>query len=357
MSNWTRRVVQLDDTEGVRPGARSQELAGSRRSFEARRRAPRLARVLLSDLGASPLAPEDAMTPALALRATDSSQSQKVRLTYRRPATLSAEERDAIWSLLDRSVQRDRPSFERKLSHTGEVWLAHLPGGELVGFGAVDMIEVEHEGRTYALFYTHWGVLAPQLRGRNVSQRVGLRCFLRYRMRHPLRPVYWLFTASTFHSYLLLARNAATYWPRPGTPCPPRERAILAAAMQKLGDPTWDPDAGVLRRNGASRYREGVVDDDPTILDHPVVGAAVRFYREQNPRQVEGDSLVCLCPFSVGNWLWCARAVLGRMGVSRVRPPGPETRPQHATLQRTHAGFTMLGACPGTAVTGQLDGM
>ncbi len=87
----------------------------------------------------------------------------------------------------------------------------------------------------------------------------------------------------------------------------------------------------MLRRKGASRYREGVVDDDPRVLAHPVVGPAVRFYRERNPRQVEGDSLVCLCPLSLSNWLWCARSALARgqrrrsgsVAVSRPEVAGP----------------------------------
>src|SRR6185437_1304710 len=194
----------------------------------------------------------------------------------------------------------------------GEVFLGYLPGDALVAFGAVDVIEVEHEGQTHALLYTHWAAYDPEVRGSNLTQHVGVRCFLRYRARHPLRPVYWLFTASTFHSYLLLVKNFASFWPRQGEAFPPREHAIVEAAMRALDDPSWDPASGVLRRKGASRYREGVVDDDPRVLDHPVVGAAVRFYRERNPGQVEGDSLVCVCPLSLSNWWSCARAALAR---------------------------------------------
>jgi hypothetical protein len=241
-------------------------------------------------------------------------EGPRVRVTYRRPATLTPAERDAIWSLLTRSVQRDRRAFEDKLARIDEVFLGHLPTNELVVFGAVDVVEVDHERRTDALIYTHWAVIDPRFRGSNVIQHVGLRFLLRYRARHPLRAVYWMFTASTFHSYLLLVNNFATYWPRPGVAWPSRERTLVSAAMRLRSEPSWDEEAGVLRRKGASRYREGVVDDEPALLHHPVIGAALRFYRAENPGQPEGDSLVCLCPLSAANAWSCARAVAGRIG-------------------------------------------
>jgi hypothetical protein len=236
----------------------------------------------------------------------------RVRVVRRPRASLTPAEREAVWSLIERSVQRDRRTFEDKLARIDEVALGYLPTDELCAFVAVDVVEVEHEGQTVAFLCSHWAFLDPQVRGCNLIHRVGGGSFLRYRARHPTRPVYWLFTASTFHSYLLLVRNFETFWPRAGVPWPTRERVLIEAAMRRVDDPAWDPEAGVLRRNGASRYREGVVDDEPGILQHPVLGPAVRFYREQNPRQVEGDSLVCLCPLSAANWWWCARASLDR---------------------------------------------
>lgn len=239
-------------------------------------------------------------------------EGPRVRVAFRAPADLTPAERDAVWSLLARSVERDRRAFEDKLARVGEIFLGHLPSGELVAFGAVDVIEVERGGRTSALLYSHWAVLDPSVRGCNVIQRVGLRCFLRYRLRHPLRSTYWLFTASTLHSYLLLFKNFTTYWPRPSVPWPQLERALVEEAMRRSADPSWDPEAGVLRRRGASRYREGIVAHEPALLDHPVLGPALRFYAAANPGQLEGDSLVCLCPLSAANWWSCLRTALGR---------------------------------------------
>jgi hypothetical protein len=235
-----------------------------------------------------------------------------LRIVYRRSAALTEADREAVWSFFSRFVERDRRAFEDKLASTREVFLGYRRRDELVAFGAVDVLERSVEGRTHGILFTHWAALHPDVRGRNVIQRVGARYFLRYRIAHPLRPVHWLFTASTFQSYLLLARNFRTFWPRPGSPWPARERRLVNDVMADGADRSWDPAAGVLKRHRASRYREGVVEDDPGLLQHPTLGPVIRFYHLQNPGQGDGDSLACLCPLTVTNCFSWARAALVR---------------------------------------------
>ncbi len=250
-----------------------------------------------------------------------------MRVTYHPASSLSAHERDVIWALLSRSVRRNRADFEEKLARTREVFLGRSRDGTLVAFGAVDVIEADVGAGVEPLLYTNWAAIDPAFRGTNVIQRVGFRYFLRERVRHPLRPIHWLFTASTYPSYLLLVRNYTTYWPRAGVATPTRVLALLDIAMSKSERPSWDPGAGVLRRHGASRYREGVVDDEPEVLDHPVFGPALRFYRDRNLGQVEGDSLACLCPLTAENWWYCLRVAMVRKRRARPAISAPAALP------------------------------
>lgn len=244
----------------------------------------------------------------------------RMRVTYRPAAALTVHEREAIWALLARAVRRDRDAFEEKLARTGEVFLGRSRDGELVAFGAVDVIEADVGRGVETLLYTHWATIDPGFRGTNIIQRVGFRYFLRERVRHPLRTIHWLFTASTYPSYLLMVRNYQTYWPRADAPTPTFALALIDLAMNRAERPSWDRESGVLRRNGASRYREGVVDDEPAVLDHPTLGPALRYYRERNSNQHEGDSLACLCPLTADNWWYCLRvAVARRLRARRAR--------------------------------------
>ncbi len=86
--------------------------------------------------------------------------------------------------------------------------------------------------------------------------------------------------------------------------------------MAEDRDTGWGSEAGVLVRDGASRYREGVVEDDPKLLDHPVLGPVIRFYHLQNPGQDQGT----LSPASAAH-----RRQLPVVGPHRARSqPAPE---------------------------------
>jgi hypothetical protein len=234
-------------------------------------------------------------------------------LRYASPTDLTPRERDRVWSFFRRFVRRDRDAFEAKLLACDEVFLGTAADGALVAFGAVDVLETTVLGVRQGVLMTSWAALDPAARGQNVIQRVGLRCFLRFRARHPLTPAYWMFGASTFKSYLLLTRNCGRFWPRRDVAWPERELAIVRDVMARQGDGGWDPERGVLRRFGVSRYAEGVVDDEPAALGDP----DVRFYHEHNPGQIDGDTLLCICPLDAANWLSIARAACSRATARR----------------------------------------
>jgi hypothetical protein len=183
------------------------------------------------------------------------------------PAELDLDE---LWAFITAYVSRSRETFEAALRGYERVSLWRREG-KLVGFAANKAVTVEIQGQPATALYSGWAILAPEVRGRNLLQAEGARCFARCKLQHPLRPTYWVFGASTYKSYLLLPRNFKTYFPRRERPWGGRELAVRDAVMAKLEDPHWDRLAGVIHRFGVSRYREGVVQDDPRVLDHPVV--------------------------------------------------------------------------------------
>ncbi len=236
---------------------------------------------------------------------------------------LTRREIEELWQLYHQFVDCPEESFLRSLNATGEVYLCRdRAGGALVGFEANRVVTVALDGRKNTVIFTSYADLDPSFRGMDVLQRIGLRRFLRLKLRYPFRPLYWMFTASTFTSYLLLPRNFTEYWPHPQRPTPAAARALMNAVMRTVGSPEWDPETGVLTRRGKLRYREGVVADDLSVLEDP----DIRFYAAQNPGQATGDSLACLCPLNSRNFLYFLRTMLRRE--RRVREA---SRPSHRT--------------------------
>ena len=251
-----------------------------------------------------------------------------IRVQYRDPSTLEKSDLDRIWSFFQRFVERERVPFEKKLLSTSEVFLGEDAAGDLVLFGAVEVLTRAWEGESYGMLFTHWAALDPRHRGNNILQKIGLKYYLKYQLRHPTRMVYWILGASTFKSYLLLVHNFLEFWPRRDVAWPDRERALVAGVMGEAQDANWDEVAGLLRRRGASRYREGVVADEPGVTLDP----DLRFYSELNPAQAEGDTLLCIAPLTAKTWLNMARVGARRLlrGRRRARSSSSEGGPRAA---------------------------
>lgn len=225
------------------------------------------------------------------------------------PADLTPALLDELWAFVSAYCQRRREAFEAALPGYAHLslWRAR-DDGRLLGFAANKPLPLRAGGREVLVIYSGWAILAPEIRGTNLIQREGLRCFLLGKLRHPFRPAFWVFGASTYKSYLLLPRNFTHFDPRPDAAWDEGLLAVRDGLMAALADPHWDPVAGVIRRHGASRYREGVVADDPAALADPDVA----FYAGANPGQDEGDTLLAVVPLSPANWATLLRRSLGR---------------------------------------------
>ena len=222
---------------------------------------------------------------------------------------------EEIWQFLSRFVTRSRPAFEAALPSVQDIVLFRDAAGTLQGFVGNKLLEVVWQGRSHFIFFTAWTWMDPAYRGQNLLQGLGLKRFLRQWVRHPLARFYWMIFSSTYKSYLLLPRTFVEFWPRRGAEWPERERELVRLVMERDGDPDWDPQAGVVRRRGASRYREGVVADEPGALQDP----DIRFYAERNPGQDQGDTLIALCPLSLRN-LWSLVSKVSGLRRRRGRP-------------------------------------
>jgi hypothetical protein len=214
---------------------------------------------------------------------------------------LTDHELEEIWALYSRFVERPKAPFLEGVRRTDDVFVGRDAHGALRAFAAAKALDVEWRGVTYGVLIAAWGGIDPAFRGGHIIQLAGFATYLKYKRRHPLRPTYFAMMSSTYKSYLLLTRNFTEYWPNRRAATPERERALLDVVMRRIGGSDWDPAAGVVRRYGALRYLEGVVADERDQGDPDVA-----FYGTRNPRQSEGDSLACLAPLSLKNWIFMA---------------------------------------------------
>lgn len=232
-----------------------------------------------------------------------------LHITHRTTQSLTAPELEALWNLFCQMARGDRTTFVHGLLALHEVFLA-CDEREIVGFGGVNVFKASYRGETATLIYTARVCLHPRARAANLVQRAGLHYFLREKRAHPTRPVYWLFCAGSYKSYLLLPRNLRTYWPRPGAELPERERGLILDVARQMNDPGFDPVA-------LTMFEEGVVYEggNTALAPEALADPDVTYYARRIAPLRRGEEILCLAPLTATNWL----AVLGRMGQRRWR--------------------------------------
>ncbi len=214
---------------------------------------------------------------------------------------------DEIWILTQEFFDVERDYAEAELRRRQTIATFRM-NDALLGMAAIDVTPLELGGRPVVVISTAHVLIRENWRGRNLLQKLGWRVFLRTRLRHPLRPIYWFFDTFSYKSYLLLPRNFRTFWPRHDVPTPEGEAGLIATLANHVYGPAWRPARGVVVRSGQKRMRETTAplilarDSDPHL----------EFFAKANPGHAEGDMLVCLCPLSLSNWLTLARKAFAR---------------------------------------------
>lgn len=240
-----------------------------------------------------------------------------------RPARLTPTRVEEIWQFLNRFSFRPRESFDQALASLERVSTLRDAHGDMQGLVGTRFSDHRVQGRRAGVLFIHWAVMAPAHRGGLTLFRLIVSEILAAKLRHPLRRLYMMFGATTFKSYLALARRGAPLWPSRRAPWPAWERALVEAAMDDLGNPNWDSGAGIVRRDGEIGFYEGVTHEAPKDLTDP----DLRFYLEANPGHIKGDMLLCLVPVSLSAigrtlaHLIGRRRGLGRPGTNAAMQP------------------------------------
>jgi hypothetical protein len=212
-----------------------------------------------------------------------------------------------IWALTQEFYDVERDYAEAELRSRQSIALFRM-NGALLGMAAIDIHPTRFRGRNLIAISTAHVLIRENWRGRNLIQKLGMRIYLRARLRHPFRPIYWFFDTFSYKSYLLLPRNFHTYWPRHDQPIPEPRAALIDQLATGIYGPAWRPARGLAVRSGQKRLRETAAplvlraDADPNL----------QFFARMNPGHAEGDMLVCLCPLTLSNWLSVARRALER---------------------------------------------
>ena len=238
----------------------------------------------------------------------DATKPPAARVVRCDAAELTAVDHERIFSFITKYSLYDRATLDTTLAAATYVWLCLDSMGRLVGTTAVRRLELDagvgDHRRRPTVVYTSVVAVDPAYRGQGLPARMGLKTYIRERMRSPFTPLYWLAEAVSPSGYLLMARNFAHFWPQPGIAVPNRAKSVIGVTLAAAG----------VTRIDRSGHAHLVHEDYPVIereqapdrwdSDDPDIG----FFLRTNPDYWTGTALVCLAPL---NLIGVARAVAG----------------------------------------------
>jgi hypothetical protein len=200
---------------------------------------------------------------------------------------------DEMWRVFSKYyADTSREQFEQDLSRKNDVILL-LDSGDrsLQGFSTIQVYERKIEDRPFVAVFSGDTIVEHAYWGQTTLQRAFFQYVLRVKLMNPLRAVYWYLISKGYKTYLLLARNFGTFYPRYDMETPHFERAILdLLSTDKFGD-AYHAEEGVLRFPVCQgRLKQGVAPIDTGLLERP----DIRFFVAKNPGHAKGDELCCL---------------------------------------------------------------
>jgi hypothetical protein len=236
----------------------------------------------------------------------------RITTTVHATGSLTPAQWDEIWILTQEFFAVERAYAEAELRGRQRIALFRM-NDALLGMACIDVFEEEFRGRRITAIATGHVLIRENWRGRNLLQKLGWRTFLRERLRHPARPIYWFFDTFSYKSYLLLPRNFREFWPRHDQATPEAQRALMNALATRVHGPAWRSAQGVVAGSGQKRMRETAA---PLILSRDS-DPHLAYFAKANAGHTDGDMLVCLCPLNLSNWVSLFGNVLRRL---RQRP-------------------------------------
>ena len=207
--------------------------------------------------------------------------------------TLDSATIDAMWRLYEEHYDHvDRATFDRDLAEKTLVFLGTDAGsGAVVGFSTALFYRRRHAGRSVGVYFSGDTIIHPRYWGQTALHRCVIATLVRWKLRHPLTPLYWYLICSGYRTYLTLVRNFPEHWPHHERAMRTWEHGLLHALSRGRYGEAYDADRGVISFGATQPMLKTVV---ATLTHGALALPGVRFFTHVNPGHARGDELAMI---------------------------------------------------------------
>lgn len=182
--------------------------------------------------------------------------------------------------------------FEQDLMEKTGIFIIRDPKTNvIVGFSTVTERHFKVNGLTHHAFFSGDTIVEQAYWGSRALQRAMYRYIIRFKLKYPTQPVYWMLISKGFKTYLLLANNYFTYYPHCEQKHQRLEPLVNAYCQQYFND-YFDLNSGLL--NFGDDYQSLRPDIAPITPEMRNQSKKIAFFEHKNPTWSEGTELPCI---------------------------------------------------------------
>jgi hypothetical protein len=234
--------------------------------------------------------------PSIAIAPADSRSQPRLKASVLKPIDLSEDECAQMF-LLMRQYYADitESRFHADLGEKTHVILLRDARNGIRGFSTLltgEVTNLESSARSVRFVFSGDTVVDREFWGQKQLGLAFLKYLFREKLRHPLQPVYWMLMSKGYKTYLLMANNFSTHYPRFEKKTPVAVQEILEKFYSDKFGELFDRASGLMIPVGPScRLRDGVAAvTDELRAELP----RVDFFARRNPGWDDGVELACI---------------------------------------------------------------
>ncbi|PIQ24724.1 hypothetical protein COW36_23395 [bacterium (Candidatus Blackallbacteria) CG17_big_fil_post_rev_8_21_14_2_50_48_46] len=207
---------------------------------------------------------------------------------------------------------------------------------EIKGFSTIVALHSEVQGKPVRGFFSGDTVVDREYWGQGTLGVAFLKFLFLHKLRKPFQPLYWFLISKGYKTYLLMANNFQTHYPRFEKSTPPEIQSLIDTFSHTLYGEHYLQEQGVISFAGhQSHLKDALKQDITPITEELLQNPRVAFFQSKNPGWLAGDELACvaLMTFSMP-FYYQYKLLKKRFSRSKPRPERVVT----GSLERTPEG-------------------
>ena len=165
----------------------------------------------------------------------------------------------------------------------------------VIGFSTVKFLTRKINRVNYKIVFSGDTIVEQEYWGENPLKKAFIKLLLLEKIKSPLIPVYWFLISKGYKTYLVLTRNALSYYPRHNVATPNKIKKIIDSVGKELYPNNYDVNDGLIKFNNIhDRLKSDIA---PITNEMMVKNPDIKYFVDKNPTWKNGTELACLGKF------------------------------------------------------------